>query len=122
MNLKNRVKVLDEYVAQGKLMEAIDAFFHPDVLTLESDGLETDGIANTKNKLRAFTRQIERFNKVTLHSQTVGSNVTMSEFTFDLTKTNGSRIIWKEIIRRKWLDGLVINEKYYTVKQFIKST
>ncbi len=44
----------------------------------------------------------------------MGDNVTMSEFTFDLTQTDGIRILWNEVLRRRWQDGLVINERYYT--------
>ncbi len=38
----------------------------------------------------------------------------MSEYTFDLTKTDGTPILWNEVLRREWRDGLVINERYYT--------
>ena len=114
MNVKRRVIVIDQYVVEGKIIEAIDTFFHPDVHTQESDGQETHGISETKNKLRTFLQKIERFNEVVLHSQTLGPDTTMSEYTFDMTSKDGSRIVWKEVIRRKWLDGLVIDERYYT--------
>ena len=33
VNLKERVEALDQQVLEGKILEAVDAFFHPDVST-----------------------------------------------------------------------------------------
>ena len=60
-----------------------------------------------------FFQSIGSVNEISLHSQAIGEDVTMSEYTFDLTKTNGTPILWNEVLRREWKDGLVINERYY---------
>ena len=114
VNLKERVKALDQQVLEGKILEAVDAFFHPDVSTKEGNGAETHGLAEIQEKLQNFFQGLSSVNGITLHSQTVGDDVTMSEFTFDLTQSDGSPILWNEILRRKWKDGLVIDERYYT--------
>ncbi|MGI9544970.1 MAG: nuclear transport factor 2 family protein [Cyclobacteriaceae bacterium] len=114
VNLKERVKALDQQVLEGKILEAVEAFFHPDVVTKEGNGSETHGLAEIQEKLQNFFQGISSVNEIRLHSQTVGDEVTMSEFTFDLTQTDGSPILWNEVLRRKWKDGLVINERYYT--------
>ena len=37
----------------------------------------------------------------------------MSEWTFDMVGGDGLPIIWNEVIRRQWKDGLVTDERYY---------
>ncbi len=114
INLQDRVVALDQQVVEGKILEAVDAFFHPDVITKEGNGIETRGLAEKREKLQTFFQGISSVNEITLHSQGVGEDVTLSEFTFDLTQTDGGHILWNEVLRRKWQDGLVIDERYYT--------
>jgi hypothetical protein len=37
----------------------------------------------------------------------------MSEMSFEYTFLDGSHLRWNEILRRIWLDGKVIDERYY---------
>lgn len=114
VNLKERVETLDQKVVQGEILEAVNAFFHPQVITKEGNGAETIGLNEKIAKLKQFFQGISSVNDIKLHSQAVGDNVTMSEFTFDLTQADGGHILWNEVLRRKWKDGLVIDERYYT--------
>ena len=114
VNLKERVEALDQKVMDGQILEAVSAFFHPEVITKEGNGAETKGLIEKIAKLQEFFQGISSVNDIKLHSQAVGDDVTMSEFTFDLTQSNGGHILWNEVLRRKWKDGLVINERYYT--------
>lgn len=113
--LKHRVEALDRKILEGDILGAVDAFFHPDVVTREGNAEEyTRGKAEKRARLEAFFEGIAQVNAVELHSQAVGEGVSLSEFTFDLTRTDGSRILWNEVLRRRWKDGLVIDERYYT--------
>lgn len=111
---KERVEALDQQVLEGKILDAVNAFFHPDVVTKEGNGTETHGLKDKVEKLQEFFQGISSVNEIALHSQTVSDDVTMSEFTFDLTQKDGSPILWNEVLKRKWKDGLVIEERYYT--------
>ena len=114
VDVTERVEALDQLVLEGKILEAVDAFFHPDVFTKEGNGGETQGISEIKEKLQNFFAGISSVNEISLHSQAVGDDVSLSEFTFDLTQNDGTPILWNEVLRRKWKDGLVIDERYYT--------
>jgi len=114
VNLKERVEALDQQVLEGKILEGVAAFFHSDVHTQEGNGTETHGLNEIQEKLETFFAGISSVNEISLHSQAVGEDVTLSEFTFDLTQTDGTPILWNEVLRRKWKDGLVIDERYYT--------
>ena len=45
----------------------------------------------------------------------IGDGITMSEWTFNLTTNNGPRL-WNEVLRRRWQNGKVISERYYTAR------
>ena len=114
MNIKKRVQKLDEMTAAGQILEALDEFYHPELTTREGNDGEVKSKEAHRKKLEAFFSEIEKVNSIELHSSAVGDNVSMSEFTFDMVKKDGGRILWNEILRRQWKDGLVINERYYT--------
>ena len=113
MELNQAVKQLDGLVLQGQFMQATEQFFHPKVVVHSSP---TDVVMGKQGKLAAtrhFLDTIATVNEITLHNQSVGDGVTMSEFTFDFTQHDGNHLAWHEVIRRIWRDGLVIDEKYY---------
>lgn len=113
--LKARVEALDRQILAGDILGAVDTFFHPDIETQEGNAEDVlHGKATKKAHLQAFFEDIAQVNGIHLHSYAVGEDVTMSEFTFDLTRTDGTCILWNEVLRRQWQDGLVISERYYT--------
>ncbi|NJK82803.1 MAG: hypothetical protein HC912_02315, partial [Saprospiraceae bacterium] len=67
-----------------------------------------------QESIQNFFNQISAINNIVLHSQAVGDGVTMSEMTFEFTMKSGKQLTWNEVIRRSWLNGQVIEEKYYT--------
>lgn len=113
-DLKANVEALDGQILAGDILGAVETFFHPDVETQEGNAdAVTRGKAAKLEQLQAFFAGIAEVNAIARHSYAVGEGVTMSEFTFDLTRTDGSRILWNEVLRRQWQDGLVISERYY---------
>lgn len=68
-----------------------------------------------KKYLADFFQTVTKVNGITLHSQTVGDGVSMSEWTSDLVTTNGP-ILWNEILRRRWQNGKVVSERFYTAQ------
>lgn len=114
MNLKEKVQALDQMILDGQILPVVDQYFHRDVQTQEGNDAPVVGKAAHRQKLEHFFANIGAVNGIQLHSQAIGEDVTMSEFTFDLTQKDGNKILWNEVLRRKWQDGQVIHERYYT--------
>jgi subtilisin-like proprotein convertase family protein len=114
MNLQQHLIQLDELVVQGKFLEAIDRFFHSDVICYSTPNDAIYGNVAKRESIQNFFNQISAINNIVLHHQAIGNDVTMSEMTFEFTTKNGKQLIWNEVIRRTWLNGQVIEEKYYT--------
>jgi hypothetical protein len=114
MDLKAKLSALDNMIVNGQILESVEIFFHPNVVTMEGNEGKIEGKPNKIEHLKNFFSTISAVNGITLHSQSVGDGVTMSEFTFDLQQSDGNHILWNEVLRRQWQDGLVINERYYT--------
>ena len=63
--------------------------------------------------LSGFLRTLKAFNGAKLHAQAVGDGATISEWTFDMTGPEGP-IQWNEVLSRRWRDGKVVSERFYT--------
>jgi hypothetical protein len=113
-DLKTLETSLNAMIAKGEMVEATDRFYADDCVFQEGNKEpRTGGKAGHKEYLAAIFATVTAVNGLTLHSQAVGDGVTISEWTFDLSTTNGP-VLWNEILRRRWVDGKVVSERYYT--------
>ena len=65
------------------------------------------------NKQDNQTPAIAKVNGITLHHASISGNVSFAEFTFDFDMKDGSKILWHEIIRSVWENGLIVEEQYF---------
>lgn len=112
-NLNDLFTVKTEMVKKGQIVEATEKFFALNAKTIDFDGTITHNKAEMVAKMQGFAGAIAAVNGITLHHTAVGNNVTFAEFTFDFDMADGSKILWHEIIRTVWLDGLIIEEQYF---------
>ncbi|MGF1467369.1 MAG: nuclear transport factor 2 family protein [Sandaracinaceae bacterium] len=105
---------LNGRIQQGDVLGALAEHYAEDVQMREGSAKDaTVGREANHERLSGFLGGLKKFNSATLHSSAVGEGVTMSEWTFDMVGGDGTPIIWNEVIRRQWRDGLVVDERYY---------
>jgi ketosteroid isomerase-like protein len=111
------IKQLDDEInaltSAGKILEALDQYYSRDCSFQEGNQPPRMGRAADREFLEKFLGSLKKFNGATLHSQGVGTDVTLTEWTFDLEGPDGP-ILWNEILRRQWKDGKVTSERFYT--------
>lgn len=113
-NLAKRDNELNNRIAAGDVLGALQEFYSDDVVMQEGSSNEpTVGKKANHDRLEGFLSGLKQFNGATLHSSAAGDGVTMSEWTFDMVGGDGTPIIWNEVIRRRWSNGVVVDERYY---------
>ncbi len=114
MNIKEQVQKIDAIVSQGAIVDAVKQFFAEDANTSDYGNTGTNGKLEMVAKMEGFAVAIATVNGITHHNSIVDGNVSASEFTFDFTMKDGSKIYWHEIIRRVWNEeGKIIQEQYF---------
>lgn len=115
-DLTNLETSLNAMIAKGEMVEATEKFYADDCVYQEGNQQpRAGGKEGHKKYLSDFFKTVTKVNGLTLRSQTIGDGVTMSEWTFDLATTNGP-ILWNEVLRRRWENGKVVNERFYTAQ------
>ncbi len=112
-DLKTLETELNALTSQGKILEALEQFYALESTFQEGNGPVKPGRQAHHDFLSGFFATLKAFNGATLHAQTIGDDVTMSEWTFDMVGPEGP-ILWNEILRRQWKDGKVVSERFYT--------
>ena len=114
MDIKTLATEMDNVVAQGAIVEAVEKYFADDANTSDYNKVTTTGKAQMVEKMKGFADAIAKVNGIQLHRTIVDGNVSASEFTFDFLMKDDSTIYWHEIIRRIWNEeGQVIQEEYF---------
>lgn len=97
----------------GKILDALDLHYSDDCSFQEGNEAPIEGKATQRARLSELFASLERFNGATLHSQTIGDGVTMTEWTFDMTGGNGESMVWNEVLVRRWQDNKIVSERFY---------
>jgi len=113
-DLKTLETKLNALIAKGEMIEATERYYVDDCIYQEGNQPpRTGGKKRQKKYLTSLFKTVKAVNALTLNGQSIGDGITMSEWTLDLSTDNGS-VLWNEVLRRRWQNGKVISEGYYT--------
>ena len=114
MDITNQVQEMDALVAKGAIVDAVQQFFAEHAATSDYNNITTSDRSQMVEKMKGFTGAIASVNGITHHNTIIQNNLSASEFTFDFDMKDGSKILWHEIIRRRWnASGKVEQEEYF---------
>jgi hypothetical protein len=112
MKLKEQLRLLDETVIFGDFEKAVQTFFSKDVKVIHKDKF-LKGRKSKLETIRHFLNMVASIDEIRLHKQYIQAPESYSLFTFRFSMQDQSSLFWHEIIRRKWENGLVIEEEYW---------
>ena len=104
---------LNRLIVSGRLIEAFDAFCHPDVAMQENDGPVTVGFeTNRRRELDLFER-IAAFEEIRLVSAAVTGDVSFSEWVMVMRMRGGGVVRLEQVAVRHWRGNRVASERFY---------
>lgn len=112
-DIQTRERELNEMTAKGQILDALAQFYSEACTFEEGDGSRRIGRKAQHDHLTGFFATLKGFNGATLHAQSVGDGVSMSEWTFDMTAADGTSIVWNEVLVRHWQGDRVSSERFY---------
>ena len=116
MKYYQKAKDLFKMIEEGKLLDALDKYYHQNVEIIADDGKKRKGIEEARNYDKKFLKEIEEV--IGGGVETIASDenraITMVEFWIELKFKNGNRKIINEVAVQYWDDDLVIKENFYS--------
>lgn len=105
---------LNRMLIGGQFLKAFDRFYSDDVTMQENTLPPTVGKLPNRSRLEAFVASIETIHHVELAAVCgCESNVTLSEWNFDLSLVGRGRRITSQVAVRRWNHGKVVHERFY---------
>jgi ketosteroid isomerase-like protein len=104
---------LNTLTGKGKILDALEKYYDAECTFQEGTQPPRQGRAAQHTHLSAFFATLKSFNGATLRAQAVGGDVGIAEWTFDMTGQTGP-ILWNEVLVRRWRNGKVVSERFYT--------
>lgn len=118
MTYYQRAKELFKMIEEGKLLDALDKYYHDDVLIIADDGTQRKGIEEARNYDQKFLKEIQEV--IGGGVKTITSDekraITMVEFWIDLKFKNGNQKTIQEVAVQNWEHELIIQENFYSKK------
>ncbi len=118
MKLQENVQALNQLILEGKVEEAFERFYHPEVVRQENYEAPRVGKAFNLEYERKAIARVEKWHKVEILEVALNEekNISMVVQLIEVT-LQGKRFRREEVAVQKWQDDLIIHEKfYYTIE------
>lgn len=111
--LAEKIQDLNDLILQGKILEAFEIYYHPEVSMQENENEPTIGKTANRQREEAFVAAVTEIRSARVLKTTVGENCSMVEWQFDYTHKDWGVRHYKQVSVQEWKDGLIIHEKFY---------
>jgi len=121
MNLKERVNALNTLMLKGKIDEAFEQFYHPEVVRQENHDEPRIGKAFNWEYEKKAIAKVDEWHAVEVRDVALNEEDQVSMVVqFIEVTVDGKRFKREEVSVQKWQDGLIIYEKFYYSMESVK--
>ena len=106
---------LNRMILSGQGLDAFEKYYAEDVVMQEGNAAPREGKDVNREYERQFFASIAEFHGAELHGSAVNGDRSYSEWTFDVTLKNGTRVTSTQVAARIWENGQITSERFYAV-------
>ena len=111
--IAERVNALQEYIRTGRILEAMDEFYAPEVEMRENGGTPTKGLAANIEREKQFLAGVKEWKGYTVRSLNTGADTSAVEAVMEFTATDGTPVRLEQVAVQTWKDGKIVSERFY---------
>ena len=111
--IEARARELHEYIAEGKILEAMDEFYAEDVSMQDNLDEPCRGRAANIEREKAWLATVAEWKGFEVVAIAVTGNVSFAETTMDYVTTDGQAVHGEQVSRAVWRDGRIVDERFY---------
>jgi hypothetical protein len=114
-SLSNRAKELQNWIASGKILEAMDEFYAPDVAMQENAKPATVGLGANIEREKQFLSMVKEFKGYAVKSLGVDEarGTVLVESTMDFINQQDQPVHMEQVSSQRWKDGKIVHERFY---------
>ncbi len=113
--MANNVRLAEmlEYLAEGRIMDAMNEFYADDVIMEEPAYGATVGLAANLDREEAFVASVAEFKNFEVKKMATGDDVSLYENVMDWVNVEGQDIHVEQVVVAQWRDGKIVHERFY---------
>jgi ketosteroid isomerase-like protein len=104
---------LNQMILSGKAMEGFEKFYADSCVMQENLDEPREGKAACRTYEEQFFGNVAEVHGVEHHGGAASGDRSYSEWTFDVTFKDGTRMRNTQVAARRWKDGKVVWERFY---------
>lgn len=108
-----RIHEMLDYLANGRIMEAMNEFYADDVIMEEPAYGKTVGLAANLEREQKFVDSVKEFRSFAAPKVGVGDGVSFYENVMDWVDVGDNEIHVEQVVVAQWRDGKIVHERFY---------
>lgn len=108
-----RLAEMLEYLAEGRIMDAMNEFYADDVIMEEPAYGATVGLAANLDREEAFVASVAEFRNFEVKNMAIGDGVSFYENVMDWVNVEGQDVHVEQVVVALWRHGKIVHERFY---------
>ena len=108
-----RINELLDYIRNGRIMDAMKAFYADEVVMEEPAYGKTEGLAANLDREQKFVDSVKAFKNFEAPTVAVGEDVSVYENIMDWMDVEDNDIHVEQVAVQKWQGGKIVYERFY---------
>lgn len=113
MSTEKLVYDLQEHIKQGKIIEAMEKFYDPEVSMQENANPPTKGRAPNIEREKQFLAQVKTWKGYSVNAIAVAGHTAFVEAVMEFENTAGQNVRLEQVSVQRWKNGSIVHERFY---------
>ena len=111
-NTPERAKALVEYVTAGRILDALQEFYAPDVVMQDNNNPPCVGKDANLEREKGFLAYVKEIHQLEATAVVASGDQAAIHYIFDFTGIDGKRMRLDQVALQTWKDGFIVNERF----------
>ena len=112
-DLKTEVDQLNQMVLEGKILDAFEKFYAPEVVMQDNDYPARVGKDLNRQYEEGFVNGVTEFREARVLNTLVSDDMAVTEWWFDYTHKDYGTRTYRQLAVQRWKNGQIVEEKFY---------
>ena len=108
-----RLDDLLNYIQNGRIIEAMNEFYHADVRMQENGNAPTVGLPANIERERQFLAGVKEWKGFSVLAKAASDDVSFVENRIEFIATSGAPVSMQQVSVARWRDGKIVEERFY---------
>src|SRR5215204_2776565 len=110
--IENSLIDLNSLVLEGRIMEAFEKYYHPDVTMQENEELPVTSKEENRKRELEFMDNVTDFRKAEVKGVGIGDEISFVIWYYDYTQKEWGVRNYSQVSIQQWKDGKIIREQF----------